>query len=418
MTAPTPPNGPPTPPHQPGTEPSIPSIPSASQQAPAAPTQTATAPVPPAPTPSAPAPPPTTDKKPHLSYRQFLGRALTASLVAPVGFLIAGLAFFGLVAGCAAALSSQPVDTGPLSVTQHVDGVDGASNRILVVDVSGTILAEGGGLGPFGGVIAGGDVIQSQLEAAAEDESIDAVILRLNTPGGSPVGSARISEGVNAVQDAGKPVIAHVTEISASGGMWAMAPADRIVASNGALIGSIGVLFGPFSQFDDVVAIDGGLLGGGVTTTGGIDQFFISAGEGKDAGDPFRDLTPEEQEMFQNLVDASYEDFVDHIATNREISPATIINELGASVFDADDAVDNGLIDETGNFDRAHELAAELAGFEGDYDVRSIGSDLGIIGDLLGVRDEPTIANVSSICSPTPRAHVFFGDLGAWCRSN
>ena len=339
-------------------------------------------------------------------------------MVAPIGFLLAGLLFFGLIAGCTAALSSQPVDTGPLAVTQHVDGVDGASNVVLVVDVNGVILAEGGGLGPFGGAIAGGDTIQSQLEAAAEDDDIDAVILRLNTPGGSPVGSARISEGVNAVQAAGKLVVAHVTEISASGGMWAMAPADHIVASNGALVGSIGVLFGPFSQFNDVVAIDGGLLGGGVTTTGGIEQFFISAGEGKDAGDPFRDLTPSEQEMFQNLVDASYEDFVDHVATNREISPTTIINELGAAVFDAADAVENGLIDETGNFDRAHEAAAEMAGFEGDYDVRSIGSDLGILGDLLGVRDEPTIANVSSICSPTPRAHVYFGDLGAWCRSN
>ena len=402
MTAPTPPHGPSAgSPHQPAAS------------APAPP-----APQPPAPTASAPVPGPATGQKGHLSYGQFFGRALTASLVAPIGFLLAGLLFFGLIAGCTAALSSQPVDTGPLAVTQHVDGVDGASNVVLVVDVNGVILAEGGGLGPFGGAIAGGDTIQSQLEAAAEDDDIDAVILRLNTPGGSPVGSARISEGVNAVQAAGKPVVAHVTEISASGGMWAMAPADHIVASNGALVGSIGVLFGPFSQFNDVVAIDGGLLGGGVTTTGGIEQFFISAGEGKDAGDPFRDLTPSEQEMFQNLVDASYEDFVDHVATNREISPTTIINELGAAVFDAADAVENGLIDETGNFDRAHEAAAEMAGFEGDYDVRSIGSDLGILGDLLGVRDEPTIANVSSICSPTPRAHVYFGDLGAWCRSN
>ena len=149
MTAPTPPNGPPTPPHQPAADPSVPPV---TQQKPAAATQTATSPVPPAPARSQPTPPPTTEKRPHLSYRQFLGRALTASLVAPIGFLLAGLAFFGLVAGCAAALSSQPVDTGPLSVTQHVDGVDGASNRILVVDVSGTILAEGGGLGPLGGV--------------------------------------------------------------------------------------------------------------------------------------------------------------------------------------------------------------------------------------------------------------------------
>ena len=383
--------------------------------------QTAAPTQPPAPAPARPvtAPASTDGGKKHLSYGQFLGRALTASLVAPVGFLIAGLLFFGLVAGCAAALGSQQATaTGPLATTNHVDGVDGASNLVLVVDVRGVILAEGGGLGPFGGAIAGGDRIQNQLEAAAEDASVDAVILRLNTPGGSPVGSQRITDGIAAVQAAGKPVIAHVTEISASGGMWAMAPADRIIAENNSIVGSIGVISGPFSEFTDVVAIDGGLLNGGVTTTGGIEQFFITAGSSKDTGNPFREFTPEEREEFQNLVDASYDNFVDHVATNREISRVTIINEIGASIFEAGDAIEIGLIDETGNFDRAHEVAAEMAGLEGDYDVRSIGSDLGILGDLLGARSEPEIADVSSICAPTPGVHVYFGDLAAWCQLN
>lgn len=348
-----------------------------------------------------------------------MGRALTASLVAPIGLIIAGVLFFAVLAGFAAALAGEPVDDGPLAVTTHVDGVDGADDLVLVVDVSGVILAEGGGLGPFGGVAAGGDTIKAQLEAAADDPEVEAVILRLNTPGGSVVGSELITDGIAAVQDAGKPVVAHVTEISASGGMWAMAPADRIVASNGSLIGSIGVILGPLSRFTDVVAVDNGILGGGVETTGGIDQFFITAGAGKDAGNPFRDLTDFEQEMFQNIVDGSYARFVDHVATNRDLPEDVIIEDLGAGVFNAEDAVENGLVDETGNFDRAHEVAAELAGLDGAYDVRSIGSDLGFLGDLLGVRnDEPQVADVSSICSPTPMAHAYFGDLAAWCGTN
>jgi protease-4 len=305
----------------------------------------------------------------------------------------------------------------PIGSTEHIDGVDGADDLVLVIDVEGVILADAGGAGPFGGLLAGGMSIKEQLEAAADDDDVDAVILRLNTPGGSVVGSELITDGVTAVQAAGKPVIAHVTEISASGGMWAMAPADRIVASNGSLIGSIGVILGPLSRYTDVVAVDDGLLGGGVETTGGIDQFFVTAGDGKDAGNPFRDLTPSEQAMFQALVDGSYDDFVDHVASNRQISREAIVDELGAGVFTATDAVENGLVDETGNFDRAHEIAAELAELVGEYDVREVTPDLGFLGFLFA-EDEPERADVSSICSSTPMAHAYFGDLGTWCRQN
>lgn len=355
----------------------------------------------------------------HLSYGQFLGRAVTAALVAPIGFFLLLFGLFVLAAGCTAAIAGDaggPTADDPLAVTDHIDGDSGADAVILVVDVQGVILADDGGIGPFGGLVAGGAQIKEQLEAAATDSDIKAVILRMNTPGGSVVGSELIVDGVKAVQAAGKPVVAHVTEISASGGMWAMAPADRIVASNGSLVGSIGVIFGPLSRYNDVVALDGGILGGGVETTGGIDQFYITAGTGKDAGNPFRDLTPSEQAMFQALVDGSYDDFVDHVATSRDIPPDTIVNELGAGIFNASDAVDNKLIDETGNFDRAQEVAAELAKITGTYDVRGITQDLGLLGLLLGESDQPDSADVSSICSPTPMAHAYFGDLAAWCR--
>ena len=179
----------------------------------------------------APAPVATSGKT-NLSYGQFFGRALTASLVAPLGFFIAGLLFFGLIAGCTAVFASGADDAaaGPVGSTASIDGVEGADDVVLVVDVSGTILAEGIGGGLFGNV-AGGDTIRDQLEAAAEDDDIDAVVLRLNTPGGSVVGSERITDGIAAVQAAGKPVVAHVTEISASGGMWAMAPACLLYTS-------------------------------------------------------------------------------------------------------------------------------------------------------------------------------------------
>ena len=164
------------------------------------------------------------------------------------------IGLFVLAAGCVAAVGSAAGDPAvvegqsPIASTTHVDGDAGADDVVLVIDVAGPILSSGGGLGPFGGVLASGDAIKDQLEAAADDDDIDAVILRLNTPGGSVVGSELISDGVLTVQEAGKPVVAHVTEISASGGMWAMAPADEIVVSRGSVVGSIGVILGRLSR--------------------------------------------------------------------------------------------------------------------------------------------------------------------------
>ena len=118
--------------------------------------------------------------------------------------------------------------------------------------------------------------------------------------------------------------------------------------------------------------------------------------------------------MFQAVVDGSYDDFVDHVATSREIPSSTIIDELGAGVFTAADAVANRLIDETGNFDQAKAVAVELAGIVGEFDVREVTPDLG----FLFAQNEPEPADLSRICSSTPTAHVFFGDLSAWCAQN
>ena len=107
--------------------------------------------------------------------------------MAPLGLLLSLLLLFGLAAGCTAALASGPSETAPtdpLASTKHIDGDNGADSIVLVVDVAGPILADGGGAGPFGGLITGGDVVKDQLEAAASDPDIDAVILRHNTPGG------------------------------------------------------------------------------------------------------------------------------------------------------------------------------------------------------------------------------------------
>lgn len=380
----------------------------------------ASPPPPAGPTLPPPSPPPAAppDSRSGLSYGQFLGRAVTVTVLAPVALLVGPLILLLiLVAMIGAAVGdTESTDTTDLASTESIGGDDGADDWVLVVDVEGPILLDGGGSTPFGGTATGGEQIRDPLIDAAADLRVEAVVVSFNTPGGSVGGSAAIAAGIEAVQAAGKPVIAHVESISASGGMWSMAPADRIIANEGSLVGSIGVIFGPLSYFDDVIALDGGLLGGGVETRGGIDQFFITAGNSKDIGNPYRELTADERASLQGIVDRLYGDFVTHVAEHRPVSEADIRKDLGALLFDPQAALENGLIDEIGTRHEAWNEAAVQAGL-GSYDVRRVTRQVGLIEAILfGASSDAPEADLSSLCGPSPQALAFQGDLQALCQ--
>jgi protease IV len=393
---------------------------------------------PPSPTPPSPTPPPPQSSQSRplgppaypapvaapprrgLSYGAFLGRALTVAVLAPLSFLVvplvAILVIASLVAAVAGSVGTIETDQRGLGETTSVGGDRGASSWVLVVPVEGPILADAGGAGFFGGFLAGGREIRQTLEDAADDDRVAAVVLVLNTPGGSPVGSEEIATGVEAVKAAGKPVVAHVTEISASGGMWAMAPADEIIANPSSLVGSVGVIFGPLRAYDGVVALDGGIFGGGVETTGGIEEFYITAGTSKDLGNPYRKLTDDERRSLQETVDVLYDRFVDHVAANRPVTADELRNGVGALIFDASRAVELGLVDRVGDEQTAWAAAAAAAGLD-RYDVREPAVVGGFLGALFGARFAPErpAADLSGLCGPSPRAFLYHGDLGSFC---
>jgi len=228
------------------------------------------------------------------------------------------------------------------------------------------ILGEDRGTG--GGLFSAADLpygysVKEHLLELAEDDSVDGVVLEMDTPGGTIFGAKAIADGVAAYREAaGRPVIAYVSGMSASGGMYAMAGADTIYADHGTLVGSIGVIFGPFVHYDGVTAVDGGILGGGVTTDGGIDVEYLTAGRNKDLFNPYRPLDDEERAVLQEGLDDAYAEFVDHVSANRDIPAAEIEKELGAMLFGEQQAVANGLVDGVANRDDSYHLAAEAAG--------------------------------------------------------
>lgn len=292
-------------------------------------------------------------------------KSLTAVIIIGGGLLIIPFLFLLVAAAIGAAAGGGIEET--TTPTELIVGEADADVRLVAVPISGLILgeesaADGGGL--FSPVdITYGYKLREDLAELAQDDSIDGIILEINSPGGTVFGSRAIAEGVAEYQaETGKPVVAFVSGISASGGVYAMAGADQIYADYGTLVGSIGVIFGPFTTFNDVTAIDGGLLGGGVTTEGGIDFEFLTAGRSKDFGNPYRPITDEERAVLQEGLDDAYADFVNHVSEGRDISAAEIEDGLGALIFGEQQAVANGLIDGVADRDESYRLAAVEAG--------------------------------------------------------
>lgn len=284
-----------------------------------------------------------------------LGLAVTLVALSVVGGIVA-------VASMAAAFGSVTA-SGASTALGTMWGEPGAEGKLRAISVSGPIMtdpAEGGLLvtATFGYEIA------EQLDALEEDDA-DGVVLLVNTPGGSITGSKAIADAIERYQErTGGKVLVHVEGMSASGGVYSTAPADAIYADHGSLVGSIGVIFGPFQRFNDVVATSGSIIESGVTTTGGITEEYLTKGTGKDFGNPFRDMTEQERQMMDTMLESEYTNFVEHVAENRDIDASVIREELGAFIFSTDEAEDNGLIDGTLNREEFFTQAATEAGLD------------------------------------------------------
>ncbi|TFG37729.1 MAG: signal peptide peptidase SppA [Syntrophobacterales bacterium] len=205
------------------------------------------------------------------------------------------------------------------------------------------------------GFIGDSKNIVDKLDEYDRDEGVKAVVLRLETPGGAIVPSQEIYEKVLKVKRK-KKVIASMGTVAASGGYYIACAADRIVANPGTITGSIGVI-AQFSQIEELLKKIG------------LKSTIIKSGKYKDVGSPVREMTKDEKKIIQALIDDIYEQFVEVVAENRKIPKEKIINTAGAKAFTGRQALEFGLVDELGTMEYSVELAAKMAGIEGEPEV-------------------------------------------------
>lgn len=230
---------------------------------------------------------------------------------------------------------------------------------IAVVTVDGAIVSGRGGPqpAPLGRSNAGGDTIAAALRDATADDDVAAIVLRVDSPGGSVTGSETIWRAVATARAAGKPVVTSMGAVAASGGYYIAAGTDAIVANPGTITGSIGVVTGKLIARDLKERL--GVGSDTVRTNANADAWSINA--------PFTD---DQRKQVEAEADLFYTDFVQRVAEGRNMSPEAVDEIARGRVWTGADALDRGLVDELGGLHTAIRRAKTLAGLDPDADAR------------------------------------------------
>lgn len=261
-------------------------------------------------------------------------------------------------------------------------GKVGAEN-VAVVVAAGEILF---GKQPPGRI--GGDSTADLLRRARNDDSVKAVVLRVDSPGGSSFASEIIMDEIKALRADDIPVVASMGSVAASGGYAISMNADRIFASPSTITGSIGI-FGMFPTYQRTLDVMG-------ITTDGIGT-TPWAGELR----PDREMSQHVKDLFQLFINDGYDDFISDVAASRDIDKIEVDRIGQGQVWTGMDALNNGLIDELGGLDDAIAAAAQLAGLdEGEFGIKNIEHEMSAAEQLL-----------IDILSVTARAGV---DISGW----
>jgi protease IV len=205
---------------------------------------------------------------------------------------------------------------------------------------------------PVEGEIAASDEFVETIQDIAEDESIGAVVVRVDSPGGAVAPSQEMYAALRELRQK-KPVVASLGSVAASGGYYIASAADVVVASPGTLTGSIGVIM----MMPDV---------SGLMEKLGIQARILTAGSKKDMGTPFRPLTDEERKILQAMADQVHGQFIRAVAEGRGLDLERARSVADGRIMTGEQAKEAGLVDELGGLESAIAIAAQRAGIEGE----------------------------------------------------
>ena len=280
------------------------------------------------------------------------------------GWIVAIVAIVAAFALCALGIGSctTVLSAATGSLSGSAAQAEASSDSVGVITISGTIEYDGTSASPEG--------LKAQLDRAAENDHIKAVVLRVNSGGGTATAGEEMAAYVKQFrEETGKPVVVSSAATNASAAYEVSSQADFIFTAKTTAIGAIGTAM----QITDMSELLGKL---------GIDVENVTSSSSKDSTYGTRALTDDERAYYQDMVDKINATFIENVASGRNMDVEAVRALATGLTFTGTDAVENGLADEIGTKEDAVAKAAELAGMK-QYDTVSLQSDSGSVSDLL-----------------------------------
>lgn len=219
----------------------------------------------------------------------------------------------------------------------------GSNNNLLVLEVKGVILDS--------------ERFLKKLRKYKEEDSIKGILLKINSPGGAVGPAEEIYRALKQFkQETKKPIVVYSPSLNASGGYYISMAADKIIVSNGALIGSVGVIM-EFANIEKLY------------DWAKIQRFAITSGKLKDAGAEYRTMKDEERAYFQGLISETYQQFRGAVKESRKLEDSVLDTYADGRVFNGEQGVKLGFADQVGSQEDAVKVLAKLAGVEKDYEL-------------------------------------------------
>lgn len=259
-----------------------------------------------------------------------------------------------VVLGIVAVRFGGPLEVGGTNVSGNMQEVvvsGQGTDKIVIIRVEGVIQKQED-TSPWAANGFSFDWVMQQIKQAQEDDGVKAVILSVDSPGGSVVASDEIYRALKKLTvESGKPVVAVMGELAASGGYYISLAAEKIIANPNTLTGSIGVIFAlpNYSKLADTI---------------GYTEEVIASGALKDMGNPLKPMSDEARAAFRSLVDDTFNRFVDLVAKERKLPRERVLEVATGQVFTGAQAKAHGLIDDFGGMDEAVDAAKALAHLE------------------------------------------------------